>query len=350
MNNPSNLESLLLSYYIKYSRLQEMCNASLADIESNTIDIYIDLYDLIKPVYTKDVFANKKFVLVSHIINLIAHYRRYFLTRHHLWARIFLVYGDQTTMSHRQYYPSFGDYSYRTTLNFNKTYEFINSQLELVKILCGYINDAYYIRKSSTFAMFAFNNIMKFYTTPSIVISKDKYNYQIPAMLNNAVIFRPKKYNGEDTSYFINANTLYQAMFNKVKRDKTINYLNSINPKLLSVLLTLTGLPEYNIDRVFNITTAINKVYNAVSNNTILNGYNSDIVRIYNSLSIDDTINYQTFENRFNAIDITVQHRLYTTSAESLDFTWYINLDDPKTLKDINNKYFIDNPLDLNSL
>lgn len=350
MNNPSNLEAMLFGYYIRYSKLQEMCNASLANIESDTIDIYIDLYDLLKPVYTKDVFANKKFVLVSHIINLIAHYRRYFLTRHHLWARIFLVYADQTTMAHRQYYQLFGDYSYRTSINFQKTYEFINSQLKLVKILCGYINDAYYIRKSSTFAVFVFDNITKSPSIPAIVISKDKYNYQLPAIYNNVVIFRPRKYNGEDTSYFINNSNVYSAMFNKIKRDKSIKYLNSINPKLLSVLLVLIGLAEYNIDKLFNVTTAINKVYNAISDNTILNGYNNDIVRIYNSLDISNLINYQLFENRFNAIDIVVQHRLYNTSVEALDFTWFINLNDPKTLQEINNKYFIDNPLDLNSL
>ena len=36
--------------------------------------------------------------------------------------------------------------------------------------------------------------------------------------------------------------------------------------------------------------------------------------------------------------------------AESKDISWLINLNDPDTVKDINNKYFIDNPLDLNAL
>lgn len=349
MKNPSNLELLIFGYYIKYSKLQELCNLSIADIESDAVDIYIDLYDLLKPVYTKDVFTNKKLVLVSHIINLIAHYRRYFLTRHRLWARIFLVYADQTNISHKQYYQSFGDYNFRNTINFSKNNEFINSQLELIKILCGYIDDAYYIHKKCTFAVFTFNNISKS-NIKSIIVSKDKYTYQVPALLNNAVIYRPKKYNGEDISYFINKNMVYQAMFNKIKRDKTINYLKYINSELLSVLLTLTGLPEYNIVKIFNATTAINKLYSAINNNSIINAYNSDIARVYNSLQISDVVNYNIYENRFNAIDIVNQNRLYSTTAESLDITWYINLNDPKTLKDINNKYFIDNPLDLNSL
>ena len=70
-----NLESLLLSHYIKYDKLFELCNLSLSNISSNTVDIYIDLYDILKRIYTTNIRANKKFVIVSSIINLAAHYR-----------------------------------------------------------------------------------------------------------------------------------------------------------------------------------------------------------------------------------------------------------------------------------
>ena len=67
-------------------------------------------------------------------------------------------------------------------------------------------------------------------------------------------------------------------------------------------------------------------------------------------MQISNKIDAYNFKYRFNAVDLVFQHRLYTMMAESKDISWLINLNDPDTVKDINNKYFIDNPLDLNAL
>ena len=57
-----------------------------------------------------------------------------------------------------------------------------------------------------------------------------------------------------------------------------------------------------------------------------------------------------SLEYRFNTVDLIVQSKIYDSTIEANDMQWYINLKDPKTVKDINNKYFADNPLDLNNL
>ena len=71
MDTKINMESLLLSHYIKYDKLLELCNISLANIKSNTVDIYIDLYDILKKIYTTDIKINKRFIIVSSIIIII---------------------------------------------------------------------------------------------------------------------------------------------------------------------------------------------------------------------------------------------------------------------------------------
>ena len=67
-------------------------------------------------------------------------------------------------------------------------------------------------------------------------------------------------------------------------------------------------------------------------------------------IKIDNKIDLFNFKYRFNAVDLVFQHRLYSLMPESKDTSWLINLSDPDTVKNINNTYFIDNPLDLNSL
>lgn len=348
MDTKINLESLLLSHYIKYNKLFELSNIALSDIKFNTIDIYIDLYDILKSLYIMDVKINKKFIIVSSIINLIAHYREYFWSRHRLYTRIFLVYANNTSNNQKQFVPNFGN-DYFNTKNYIKITSFIDSQLELVKILTAYINDAYYIRRISHFSNFVYNNIAKNNFNYSLIISKDKYNYQLPALNSNIIIFKPKKYNGNDISYFINKNNVYDCLYSKCSKN-TINTLHELNSELLSLILSLNGLPKY-LYSIININSAIKLIHDSIIKNKIINGYNSDIKYVANNLNgLSNYIDPVSLEYRFNAIDLVFQNKIYNSTPESHDMKWYINLKDPETVKNINNKYFIDNPLDLNNL
>ena len=77
----------------------------------------------------------------------------------------------------------------------------------------------------------------------------------------------------------------------------------------------------------------------------------TDIDYVYHALEgIVKYVDPTTFKFRFNAVDLVFQHRIYNSSAESKDISWYINLSDPNTVRHINNTYFADNPLDLNNL
>lgn len=345
------VQQILLGYYIKYSKLQELVEQTLYSTNAEMVDVYIDLYDMLYPLYSTNIYSNKKFIITSSVINLAAHMREYFWSRHRVISRIFLVYADGSLNTHKEFCYNFGNNDMESMMNYDKTSHYINSQLDLVKILAAYINGVYFVRKETDFAMFTYDNICKNLNIPAVILTKDKYNYQIPAMCNNAVIFRPKKYNGDDISFAITNNNVILSHFNKINREDSIMKLKDINSAALSLLYALTGLPKKKLLTLFNSTTAINMLHQAIQELKIINGYNMDIPYVYKALNIPSSkIDPINFEYRFRAVDMVYQHRIYSGLSESIDVSWFIDLNDPKTVQHINNTYFIDNPLDLNSL
>ena len=357
-NQKYEIESLLRGYYIKYDRLLELNTIinGVSKIQNpESIDIYIDLFDMLKPIYTTDVYANNTFSICASVINLAAHLRGYYISRHRLWSRIFLVYGEDSTNNHKQFYQEFGTKTFDGAINYESNKEFIESQLELVHILGAYINELYFVKKKTDFCMFTYDNILKNENRISIIVTKSKYAYQIPAMTKETYLFRPKKVLVEgatsDSSYVVYFNNALTSNYQKTP--SVLDKICKLNPQLLSLFLTMNGCPEKNVAGMANISRTTKAICSAVESNKILNGYNSDMNYVYDNVIVPNNLNYidnASFDYRFKAIDVPYQHMIYTTQAEALDNSWLIDLRDPDTVRSINNQYFIDNPLDLNNL
>ena len=347
-----NLESILFGYYIKYTKMQELVGAAFENSPpSNSIDIYVDIFDMLKPIYNKDIYADKQYVIVSSIVNLAAHLRQYFRRYHHMWTRIFLVYADNYTNNHKQFYSGFGNDDYRSTINYSRNNELIMSQLELVKILVAYMEDIYLINKRTMFPMFVYDNILKNKKIPAIILTKNTYAYQIPALIPNVAVFRPRKHMGEDTSFAVFGKNILYQYYSNISTAKTLEYINMINPQHLSLLMSLTGNKQFNLHSAVNSNVAIRILYEAIKNGRLLNSHMADVDYVYSVLSeLQKYIDATNFKFRYNACDIIYQHLLYSQMPEAFDYSWMVNFKDPNTVQDINNRYFADNPLDLNSL
>ena len=344
-----DLESLLYSFYIKYTKLDELV-ANCNNLTSNKLDIYIDIYDMLKPLYTVNVYAEKRFIIVSSIVNLAAHMRHYFWSRYGVMTRIYFVYGEDVTFNHKQFYNSYGDEKFKENINFDKNNSIINSQLELLKILVAYIPGVYLVKRQTNSAMFIYDNICKNQEISSIIVTKNKYLYQVPALINNCIIMRPLKHGKDDYSFIVTKNNALIKFFES-NSNKNVEKLKIINSELLSLLAAINAFPKYGIKATCNLSTATNILLDSIENNRIVNAYNSDINYAYSQLyGIDKYVDPTTFQYRFNAIDLIFQHRIYNSSPESKDITWAIDLKDPETVRNLNNQYFVDNPLDLNNL
>ena len=345
-----NLESILYGYYIKYDKMNELYKMSFTNTPKYCMDVYVDVYDMLKPIYTRNIYANKQYTIVSSVINLAAHLRHYFKKYHRMTTNIFLVYADNSSNNHKQFCNEFSD-DYSNMFDYERNNQFILTQLELVRILTAYIDGVYFIKKTTMFPIFVYDNIIKNPGTPAIILTKNNYAYQIPAFIPNTAVFRPRKYNAEDTSFSVfGGNILYQY-YNNITKDKTLEYMSNINPQHLSLLMSLTGNSQFNLRSVVTSTVAIRILYEAIIAGKLLNAHTADIGYAYSVMP--DLLKYISDINlkyRYNACDIVYQHLLYTQMPEALDYTWMVNFKDPATVQDINNRYFADNPLDLNSL
>lgn len=346
-----NLQSLLYSYYIKYDQLLTLSEqAGLGQLLDRKLDIYIDLYDMLKPIYRRPIYADSSFVIVSSIINLAAHMRGFYWTRYGIQTRIYLVYGAESTLNHKQFYENFGNNKLQDSIDYEKNNFFINSQLDLMKILVAYIEGVYFIKRETNFCMFCYDNMVKNPDIKPLVITKSKYAYQLPAFIDECILMRPLKQNSMDYSFNVfNINVL--ELFFESKNEKTKQILKSINPKLISMIVALNGASCVNMKAACNITTAAKMIKKTIDNNLILNDYISDPDFLYAKFKdpykyIDQT----SFKFRFNAFDLVFQHRIYNSTAEARDITWIVDLHDPDTVKYIASRYFMDNPLDLNNL
>lgn len=347
------IDQILGSNYIKYERLVEMVNRAFVGSSANEVNVYIDLYSMLKQLYNNQIYDIDDYTKVtSNIINICAHYREFFRTRYRVESNYYIVYSKNTPYINSQFYP---DYNMKNSQAFNSNKlvdDMIANNIELIETICPYLPNIHFIKGTFETSVIIYDLICRNELendNPHIVITKDPYAYQLVPMRDNITIFRPKKNKGMDISYYINNKNLLLAYLTERKVKITENSL-TLSPKTLSLIMALSSVKERNIKSMLNINSAINMIYDAIKDYKLLNGYNSDYDIIWNALDHKKIkVSQLNFTYRMKAIDIAFQHSIFINTPECKDIK-LTNLYDPNAVKEINNKYFINNPLDLNRL
>ena len=352
---------ILFSNYIKYNKLMEVTQQAFAGSNSNNVNIYLDMYDMVSNIYRKDYEIEDQSIIASSIINLCAHLRAYYLSRHRVETKIFIVYSTNTNSLQERLCPGYNCRMIER-MNDGRLNKLILYNINLLKTLCPYL-DKIYMVSGSDFepSVVIYDLILKEaainITTPNIVITRSPYAYQIPAMNNNTVIFRPKKYNGEDVSYLINNKNCIIRFIIDTRRmsidEKRLAIINRINPEFLGIIMGMTNLSCRSIKSLFEINTVLNYLDKAISDHLILNNYNTDIDSVINILAGYNPriLSYGfTLSSRCKAIDLVYQHRIYYQTVFASDNSYLIDLIDDNSVRAINNEYFKKYPLDLNRL
>ena len=75
-----SLDSIVLTNYIKYERLKQLIDYTYAGSSATKINIFIDLYPILRSVYSDTYQVNYHgfMDMVPLLINLCVHYRYFF--------------------------------------------------------------------------------------------------------------------------------------------------------------------------------------------------------------------------------------------------------------------------------
>lgn len=368
MNNQINPKNILYGYYIKYQKLMELTleefrNTSNAN--ATKVNIYIDLYDMLYSLYTSKVDIRDTFDISSTIINLVAHLRGYYKRSHMVDTKIYLVYG--ATNSSMQDKLIFGGYNRKgrdIILENPKINKSISEVFNHLEILCKYIDQVYFIKVNDfDTATIIFDRVLKEEAEnpaiPNIVITKSLYAYQIPAYTVNTRIFRPLKSKGTDNSYIINkSNCIYAYFFDRSSGNTELseelnNIIQTLNPEIINLLMTLAGIRTRGVKPILNITSSLRELQKMIDNRLIINGYNSILDYPTNVYTMNPAMinNKVEISSRFRGLDLRLQHMAFLQSVyfQSIDQS-IIDLIDDEGFRHIAGKYYKDNPIDINNL
>lgn len=363
-NNYESLESnfitpniIVISHQIKYSKLAEMTNEAFVGSTANSVNIYIDLYQMFLKLFRPNIQIIGKYSLASLVMNLCAHYRWFYKKYYGVTTKIFLMYTNDMmryNQMQNKLYNSVHSHQFKYHLGIR---DYIATNVDILNIITRYFNDIYFIQSPfEVMAMIAENIEEERFSgnhNPNIIISTSKILFQLPAMdaENNTFVFYHKyRYNGLEAS-IINKNNALIEYFIKNKSRMQLNKVQDINPELFSLILTLNGYKSRTIPKLINMPSVIKRLHNAIEKGLLINSYTTDISRVYNIFK-DKLIgvSYDDLYNRFKALDLIYNKAVYKSSKYCKNKDWKVNLYNPEDVRRLNTTYFKNYPIDLERL
>lgn len=350
------IEQVLYGQFIKYKNLFGMVAREFEGSNANTVNIFIDLYQFFLPAF-RCLRVENYYTMTATVLNYCAHLRSYFRSSHNVETNIVLVYTLNMSSNNTKFIVEYNS-RYSARINYNtKMLETLQDNIQMLRLLVKYVPNVYLKEGTVEPAVIIkhligtdFNN-----GVPNIVISSSDYMYQLPYFSLQTVVFRKKNIQGsdgfEDSSFSYNAITAPLYFITDTKG--SIKGDISIPPYSLSTVMCLSGLVGRSVKSIFNITTTA-KITRFIPFEAILAG---DVEYIYGAIQmcldrskIKNKLDFDEFVNRYKAIDLRFQLAMYSMLPEASDKRYLEELIDPEALKEINDKYFKSNPIDLQRL
>ena len=356
MNNQfdKTMYNLLLSNYPQYEKLRyELLKLVYHKyIQSpGFVDCYIDLNNFLSKLYRRPEYMyDEGYPIAASIINFAAHLKEFFRTRYNIDARLFLVYGNTRPINSVQFINEYDAHNEQDRKSKANIGEWIEENLKILDILCPYIPEVYFIRNNDTEPAIIMREMIKYQSTKQnakhsrLIFTKDIYAYQLVSTSPNTHIIRVKKTMQGDMTYTIS----YFDFFKKIEAERKLRspVMHNILPELYSLCLTINGCKDRGINSLTTYPNTIKKIQDAIMNGNILNGYNPTFAVNESSFDVFE-LNSSLLMLRYKALDIIYQSNLAFNLEASFN-RGYVDLFDPRTMQDINNRYFLKYPLDLN--
>lgn len=347
----NTIEQIIFGYAIQYKQLASMVESTFKNsIYANCteINLYIDLTKIIRICSNIDF---DKLTLSANILNLCAHYKAFFNSGFGVYCNIYMIYSTGKFTMNKYLYK---DYAFPGS---GPEYWDIDADIkanrEALNVICKYLNNVEYIETDEEFTLCVKEIAEKENPSnaiPNIVISKDLYTYQLPAIFDGFYIFRPKKSSGSDESFVVDKSNVLDK-YQKGRHFVPTNELG-INTMNLPFIMSLTGFPDrciktkMNFKRLVKILKILEKDgiiptnYQALVTDDLLSNiskYTSVKLNSFEISCVYDSINILSLLSKLNCVK----------SMQS--YHGKLNLMDPNGLNEIVDKYY-NSMIDINTL
>lgn len=348
-----SVEQLVMRYFVKYTRLDELVPKVFQNSNAKSVNIYIDLYGLYKTLlsrtYRTDISDYTAFIV--SIVNMCAHYRGYFKSLR-VSTKFFIISSFNVPEMNSKFVASYNKTMYDKLKN-QPVKEMIDININLLEVLCPYLPDIHFLKTE-----FESTVLMNYLiarekgignNNPNIIISTDIYPMQL-CCLENTVFLKPRKTNNGDMSLMTYpfGHNMHEDSFWRIVCLERENLASDKNKVMISssnymLLMALTRFPERNLKSIVNFTVA-NKLLGQIIEKSTTR-YN--ISTIFNAdKDLYSRYPKELLDSRFKCLDMGYQSILFSESLEP-HVIQYENLNDPDAVRLINDKYFSNNPIDI---
>ena len=355
-NQDIPIEQILYGQFIKYASIESMVAKEFANSNANTVNVYVDVLQLVLPAF-RCLRVENYYSMCSVIMNYAAHIRAYFMSRHQVTCNIILVYSPNYSSNNTKFIAEYNE-KYRSRMAYNtKMAEVLKNNIEMLRLLCPFIPNLYLRQGTVEPSVIMYDCMLRQFNNgaPNIVFSTSEYAFQLPnAMKGNCIVFHKKTQHDKhwksyDVSYSYNFMTAPYHFIQETKGTLKSDLL--IHPAAITTFMCLTGVPGRSIKSIYSAVTAL-KFCQAVPEEYLIAGDYEMIHAAISSAPYKGKIHISAneFINRFKALDIPFQYKLYSLMPD-FNYTGYLDRRrDVETLKEINDKYFKSIPINLQNL
>lgn len=354
-------ELSLYSKLIKYERFNYLLNLVFGNFFNsiNSVNVFIDFHKMLYSLYKFNTINDPMGVLAS-MINMVLHYRHFF-NKKEIKSNIFIIFSTNNSTNNLKYIANYNS-SYIKRREINKEVkDIVDHNIELMKTLIPYFPGIYLKLSTVEPAVVMYDIINKIKdNSPCLIISSSDYSYQLPAILNNTFLIYKKTMinkssSTEDISFIVSHENALLTYISKTKNQQiNIDDLQDsilLNQNWVSPFMVLTGLQCRNIKGIVNYKKAINILKYIKSNFEIItpDSLYDAIIDLENKKITK--LSKQELIDRYCALDLDYQLKLYRELPESIEISWLQDLYDPQTLYEITNNYFTgQNRIDLSKI
>lgn len=338
MSNFVVIEPIINYQKVKYEKLKEIIPSET--VINKTVNIYINMNSILEYFYTnKMVDAMNSLIKLDNIvftaefINLMAHYRHYFFSRHRSKTRFFIYYLNKPVSYDNKYMESMiktrGSEKIRTGL----MSEILDINLKLIDNICTYLPNIYFISSEgmdhSSIPYYLIKKLSKREDETNIVMTHDYYDYQLLNLPRTMILSA-----SGDRSKMYTLKNIYDKKLSGLKYNK----VNDISPELFSLIMSLTGHKDRDINKIDNygFSKAIKKIDELLSNGLIKNGYNFNLTYLSKVMNVSEN----GLTHNFSLCDLRTKNNILKSTDEILITRKLINLRDNNAIMDINSRYF----------